>query len=73
MIPEFILMLTYNDETVKNALQLFNDCKNLPVDHWGFKDVGLPPKEMMELVTEMKKAKKKDLSRSCKFDRKRRS
>jgi hypothetical protein len=59
MIPEFILMLTYNDETVKNALQLFNDCKDLPVDHWGFKDVGLPPKEMMELVTEMKKAKKK--------------
>ena len=58
MIPEFILMLTYNDETVKNALQLFNDCKNLPVNHWGFKDIGLPPKEMMELVTEMKKAKK---------------
>jgi hypothetical protein len=58
MMPEFILMLTYNDETVKNALQLFTECKKLPVVHWGFKDVGLPPKEMTELVAEMKKAGK---------------
>ena len=58
MAPEFILMLTYNDQTVKNSLSIFKDCKDLPVKHWGFKDVGLPPKEMKELFTEMKNAGK---------------
>jgi hypothetical protein len=58
MIPEFILMLTYNDETVTNASSIFNDCKDLPVAHWGFKDVGLPPTKMKELFNDMKKAGK---------------
>jgi hypothetical protein len=58
MIPEFILMLTYNDETVTNASTIFKDCKDLPVSHWGFKDVGLPPAKMKELFNEMKKAGK---------------
>lgn len=58
MIPEFILMLTYNDQTVKNSLRLFRDCRDLPVSHWGFKDIGLPPNEMKELFTEMKRAGK---------------
>ena len=46
MKPEFILMLTYNDTTVKDALKIFRECKDAPVTHWGFKDVGLPPDEM---------------------------
>jgi hypothetical protein len=54
MKPEFILMLTYNDQTVKNALELFNECQDVPVTHWGFKDVGLPPTEMKRLVRAMK-------------------
>src|SRR5215216_2175147 len=58
MKPEFILMLTYNDSTVKDALQIFRDCKDAPVVHWGFKDVGLPPEEMKSLVHEMKAAGK---------------
>jgi hypothetical protein len=58
MKPEFILMLTYNDQTVKNALELFGECKDTPVTHWGFKDVGLPPAEMKRLVAEMKNAGK---------------
>jgi hypothetical protein len=58
MKPEFILMLTYNDQTVKNALELFRECKDTPVTHWGFKDVGLPPAEMKRLVSEMKAAGK---------------
>ena len=41
MKPEFILMLTYNDTTVKDALKIFRECKDTPVTHWGFKDVGL--------------------------------
>jgi hypothetical protein len=58
MKPEFILMLTYNDETVKDAFQIFCECKDTPVTHWGFKDVGLPPEEMKSLVREMKNAGK---------------
>lgn len=58
MKPEFILMLTYNDNTVKDALKIFRECKDTPVTHWGFKDVGLPPEEMKALVQEMKGAGK---------------
>jgi hypothetical protein len=58
MKPEFILMLTYNDTTVKNALRIFRECRDIPVTHWGFKDVGLPPEEMKALVKEMKDAGK---------------
>jgi hypothetical protein len=58
MKPAFILMLTYNDTTVKDALTIFQECKDAPVAHWGFKDVGLPPEEMKALVREMKSAGK---------------
>jgi hypothetical protein len=58
MKPEFILMLTYNDSTVQDALRIFRECKDTPVAHWGFKDVGLPPEEMKALVREMKAAGK---------------
>ncbi len=58
MKPEFILMLTYNDRTVRDALDIFRACKDMPVAHWGFKDVGLPPEEMKALVREMKAAGK---------------
>ena len=58
MKPEFILMLTHNDKTVKEALKIFRECKDAPVVHWGFKDVGLAPDEMKTLVREMKDAGK---------------
>jgi len=58
MKPEFILMLTYNDTTVKDALNIFRECKDLPVVHWGFKDIGLPIDEMKVLVHEMRAAGK---------------
>jgi hypothetical protein len=58
MKPEFILMLTYNDTTVKDALQIFRECRDAPVTHWGFKDIGLAPEEMKTLVHEMKAAGK---------------
>jgi hypothetical protein len=58
MKPEFILMLTYNDQTVDKALELFEECKDTPVTHWGFKDVGLSAPKMKELVKAMKKAGK---------------
>ncbi|MCX8063285.1 MAG: hypothetical protein N3D16_11950 [Anaerolineales bacterium] len=58
MKPELIVMLTHNDVTVSNAIELFEQSKHLPVQHWGFKDVGLPPDQMKELVRRMKDAGK---------------
>lgn len=58
MKPELIVMLTYNDQTVKNAFELFDECKDTPVTHWGFKDVGLPPEDMKKVVDAMNAAGK---------------
>lgn len=58
MKPELIVMLTYNDKTVENALELFNEMKDTPVTHWGFKDVGRSPNEMKEVVESMNAAGK---------------
>lgn len=54
MLEKLIVMLTHNDVTVKNALDVFSECCDLPVSNWGFKDVGLPPHEMKTLCRLMK-------------------
>jgi len=56
--PKLIVMLTHHDQTVSNALELFEHTKEYPITHWGFKDVGLPPDEMQAVVTAMKTAGK---------------
>jgi len=58
MKPELIVMLTYNDKTVENALELFSEMKETPVTYWGFKDVGLIPEKMKEVVDSMNAAGK---------------
>ncbi|MBC5660282.1 hypothetical protein H8S44_10910 [Anaerosacchariphilus sp. NSJ-68] len=58
MKEKLIVMLTHHDVTVKNAKEVFKECADLPVQNWGFKDVGLPPKEMKELCQMMKAAGK---------------
>lgn len=58
MQSKIIIMLTHNDQTVKDALQVFEQCKDLPIDFWGFKDVGLPREEMKTLIDAMKAAGK---------------
>jgi hypothetical protein len=52
--PELIVMLTHNDRTVPEALELFERLKRAPVEHWGFKDVGLTPEQMRPVVAAMK-------------------
>jgi hypothetical protein len=56
--PELIVMLTHQDRTVQDALQLFERTQDYPITHWGFKDVGLSPEEMQRVVTAMKAAGK---------------
>lgn len=58
MESKIIIMLTHNDRTVQNALEVFESCKDLPIDFWGFKDVGLEKAEMRKLINAMKKAGK---------------
>lgn len=56
--PALIIMLTHHDQTVAEALALFTALQDAPVQHWGFKDVGLPPEAMGRLVAAMKAAGK---------------
>lgn len=56
--PELIVMLTHHDQTVPDALELFERTKEYPITHWGFKDVGLSPNTMQTVVTAMKDAGK---------------
>lgn len=54
MLEKLIVMLTHNDVTVKDAKEVFEACRDLPVVNWGFKDVGLEPDRMKELCRMMK-------------------
>lgn len=56
--PELIVMLTHHDQTVPEALDLFQRTRDYPISHWGFKDVGLSPAEMQGVVSAMKDAGK---------------
>jgi len=51
-------MLTYDDQTVENAEELFASCRDLPVSHWGFKNVGLNRAGMIRLAGAMKDAER---------------
>ncbi|MHB0913038.1 MAG: hypothetical protein ACYC2Y_06295 [Armatimonadota bacterium] len=58
MSTRLITMLTYNDETVKDAFEVFEECADLPCEFWGFKDIGLSTDRMRLLVEKMKDSDK---------------
>jgi len=49
-VPEFILMLTNNDVTVDNALDVYRDVRQADLRYVGFKDVGLPVARLRALA-----------------------
>ena len=49
MMPKLILMFTLNDVTVPDAIDYFEKVKDLPVDYFGFKEIGLEPEKMQVL------------------------
>ena len=51
-------MLTNNDATVENALEIFESNKNSKTKYWGFKDVGISEENAIVLVQAMKRAGK---------------
>lgn len=56
--PKLIVMLTYNDRTVENAYEIFEQCKNAKAKFWGFKEKGLPSAQMKKLYAYMKECGK---------------
>lgn len=57
--PEIIVMLTYNDQTVANAYEIFDECKNSKAQYWGMKEMPLPKNEMIKLYDYMRQCGKK--------------
>ncbi len=53
-MPEFILMLTRDDQTVPDARALYDELADSGVTHVGFKDVGLPADELAALVRDIR-------------------
>lgn len=51
-------MLTYNYVTVPNAIEVFKEIQDTEVTHIGFKDAGLPIRELRTLVALMRDAGK---------------
>lgn len=56
--PELIVMLTHNDQTVENAREVFESCKNSKARFWGLKEEPLPIQSMKELYSIMKECGK---------------
>ncbi len=54
--PDFIFMLTHNDSTVENALDLLPEVIASGVRHIGFKDVGQPLEVLRELSRRIRAA-----------------
>lgn len=56
--PELIVMLTHNDQTVPNAREVFEACKDTKARFWGFKEEPLPLDEMKRLYARMRECGK---------------
>ncbi|WP_243207195.1 hypothetical protein [Mediterraneibacter hominis] len=54
MLDKIIIMLTHNDKTVPNAIEFFEENKDLPIQFWGFKDVGMERNKMKALCEKMR-------------------
>lgn len=48
-MSEFIFMLTHDDETVADALNIYKEIRDTGCHYVGFKDIGLPKDELKEL------------------------
>ena len=53
--PMLVVMLTCDDQTVSNAYEIFDKCKDTKAEYWGFKEKPLPLEEMKKLYAYMKK------------------
>lgn len=68
MMPKLILMFTLNDVTVPDALDYFEMVKDLDVDYYGFKEIGLPEKDMAKLCDSIHSIGKKAFIEVVEYD-----
>lgn len=57
--PLLIVMLTYDDQTVSNAFDIFDQHKDSDAEYWGFKEKPLSLSEMKKIYAYMKSCGKK--------------
>ncbi len=55
-MPKLILMFTRNDMTVPDAMDYFEQVKDLPIDYFGYKEIGLEPEKMKILNNKIHQA-----------------
>ena len=53
-VPEFIFMLTRDDETIADAREVYASVADCGITHVGCKDVGLPREELAALLGEIR-------------------
>ncbi len=53
-MAHFILMLTRDDRTVADALEVYEQVRGASLQHVGFKDIGLPLAQMKALVSHIR-------------------
>jgi hypothetical protein len=53
-VLEFIFMLTRNDQTVPDALEVYDTLRDTGLHYVGFKDIGLPPARLRALADTMR-------------------
>lgn len=51
---DFIFMLTRDDRTIEDCLEVYESIRQLPLRHVGFKDVGVPPDTLERLHDRIK-------------------
>ena len=49
-MPEFIFMLTKDDQTIADALSVYDEVRGAPLRYVGFKDIGQPAPVLRELT-----------------------
>ena len=52
-MPEFIFMLTHHDQTIPDALAVYDQIRDIPLRYVGFKDIGVPHETLRELTRRM--------------------
>lgn len=53
-MAEFIFMLTYNDVTREDAIEIYQEIRNTELKFIGFKDIGLPYEKLHRLASMIK-------------------
>jgi hypothetical protein len=51
---DFIFMLTRDDQTIEDCLEVYESVRDVPMRHIGFKDVGVPPDLLRRLHDRLK-------------------